>query len=126
MSLQSMPENKVLSYVISDPIELNLSYMPFINDGGLFIPTTQLFNLGDKVIVDLQLPGKNEVMKIEGKIVWITPPNALHHVSSGIGIQFTGPNAQTTRIYIEGQLDNSIDVGGYTYGVTGDMKEEKK
>ncbi|OGT45421.1 MAG: hypothetical protein A3E83_00330 [Gammaproteobacteria bacterium RIFCSPHIGHO2_12_FULL_41_20] len=121
-----MPEVVVISYVISDLIELNLSYMPFINEGGLFIPTSQSFQLGDKIIVNLQLPGEKETIKIEGKVVWITPQNALHHVSAGIGIQFIGPNAQNTRNYIEGQLDKSIDVGGYTYGVTGDVKEEKK
>lgn len=112
----------VLNYVINDPLELNLSYMPFINDGGLFIPSTQSFSLGDRVLVDLMLPGKKESLRIEGKIIWITPQNALHHVLSGIGIQFIGPEAPAVRVQIEAGLDKSMDIGGYVYGITGEGK----
>jgi type IV pilus assembly protein PilZ len=113
----------LLSYAINDPIELNLSYMPFITDGGLFIPTTQSFTLGDFVTVDLQLPGKKEATRIEGKVVWLTPHNALHHVIPGIGIQFIGANKQSVRSLVESHLDSSTETGGYTYGITGEIKQ---
>src|SRR5579864_2770701 len=82
--------NKILVYKIKDPVELNLSYMPFITNGGLFIPSTENYSLGDRIVLDLYLPGKNEPLRIEGKVIWITPKNALHHVLPGIGIEFTG------------------------------------
>ena len=119
-----MPEDVVINYVIKDPLELNLSYMPFINGGGLFIPTMDTHAIGDRVLVDLLLPGKKENLRIEGKVVWITPKNALHHVLPGIGIQFLGTNTQTIRGQIEAHLDNSMVVGGYTYGITGETNQD--
>jgi type IV pilus assembly protein PilZ len=120
-----MAENDVLSYAINDPVELNLSYMPFITNGGLFIPTFQTYKMGDDIAVDLTLPGKKENLRIDGKIIWITPQNALHHVLPGIGIQFVGPNAVAIRTVIESHLDNSMEIGGYTYGMTEEGKTKK-
>lgn len=121
-----MAESIILQYEINDPLELNLSYMPFINDGGLFIPTPNTYTLEDPIVVELKLPGKTDRLRIDGKVVWITPKNALHHVLAGIGIQFTGANASTVRSQIEAHLDSTIEVGGYTYGITESVKKEKK
>lgn len=118
-----MADTEVISYVIRDPLECNLSYMPFIKDGGLFIPTMKTYALGERVLVDLMLPGKTENLRIEGKVVWITPKNALHHVLTGIGIQFLGVNAQTVKSQIEAQIDTKTEVGGYTYGITEETKK---
>jgi type IV pilus assembly protein PilZ len=120
-----MSDNEVIKYVIRDPLECNLSYMPFINDGGLFIPTMNTYSLGDNVLVDLTLPGKTEALRIEGKVVWMTPKNALHHVLPGIGVQFTGANSKVVRAQIEAHLDSKIEVGGYTYGITEETRKEK-
>lgn len=106
-----------LSYVIKETLELNLSYMPFVRDGGLFVPTSQVIPLGTPVMVDLQVPGKKDSMKIEGKVVWVTPKNALHHVLTGVGIQFVGKNTSKVRAEIEAMLDRTMEVGGYTYGM---------
>lgn len=123
-----MTESNVteLTYTITDPLELNLSYMPFIKEGGMFIPTNQNFALGDEVLLMLQLPGKKDPMKIIGRVVWVTPKNALHHVSSGVGIQFIGDNAKAIKNEVELGLDATIEVGGYTYGITEEMTKEKK
>ncbi len=118
-------QNATLSYVIKEALEINLSYMPFVRDGGLFIPTSQVFPLGTPMIVDLQLPGKKDSMKIEGKVVWVTPKNALHHVLAGVGIQFVGANAAKVRAEIESMLDKNMEVGGYTYGITEGMRGKK-
>jgi type IV pilus assembly protein PilZ len=118
----SKVERDVLVYTIKDPMELNLSYMPFIADGGLFVPTEQVFNLGERVLIDLQLPEKNDPIRIIGKVVWITPKNAFHHVVSGVGVQFTADNPKTLRAQIEASLDKVIEVGGYTYGIMAEIK----
>ena len=110
--------DKTLHYAINNPLELNLSYMPFIANGGLFVPTAEVFELGDHLVVDLLLSAKNETLKIDGKVVWITPKSALHHVLPGIGIQFIGENAATVRAQVELNLEPSKEVGGYTYGLT--------
>lgn len=117
--------DQTINYVIRDPLELNLLYMPFLTNGGLFIPSKETFALGERVVLDLQLPGKTDLIKIEGKVVWITPPNALHHVLSGIGIQFIGTQAQTIKNEIESRLDKAMDIGGYTCGISDVGSKEK-
>jgi len=113
---------KLLSYIIKDPLELNLSYMPFITNGGLFVPTIDTYVLGDIVALDLMLPGRNEIIRIEGKVIWITPKNAMHHVLAGVGIQFIGDGALAIKAQLESTLDTKMEVGGYTYGILGSGK----
>lgn len=112
-----MSNTEMLTFNVESPTELNLSYMPFISNGGLFIATEQTFSLGEKIFINLQLPGVMENLIIEGKVIWITPANALHHTQVGIGIQFSGNNSQSARKQIEVCIDPSMDVGGYTYGI---------
>jgi len=115
----------ILNYVITDPSELNLSYITFVNEGGLFVPTKEPHVLGDIIEVDLTLPKKPEAIKIEGKVIWITPPNALYHSLPGIGVQFIGKNAKSIRGIIEGHLNPSMELGGYTCGITETRKNVK-
>jgi len=114
---------KILKYLIKTQIELNLSYMPFIKGGGLFIPSHDKFQIGEPVTVELQLPGTDEIKMIEGLVVWITPINALYQIYRGIGIQFSGDNASTIHDFIKANLDNTMDVGGYAYGIVSAGKE---
>ena len=120
-----MAEMKVLDYEIKDPLELNLAFMPFITNGGLFVPSFDSHVLGELVTVNLHLPAKIEDLLIEGKIIWITPMNALHHVLHGIGIQFMGNSAQAMKAKIETYLDKTMQIGGYTYGIIDETKKEK-
>jgi len=116
----------IIRYCIPSQLELNLSYMPFIKDGGLFIPTNDSFVLGDFVVVDLQLPGQHDIQRIEGKVIWITPMNALYQIYSGVGIQFTGDSAKSVHEQIKANIDNTMDVGGYVYGIGGEKKYDNK
>lgn len=109
--------NNVLQYVINDPIELSLSYIPFLKEGGLYIPTAEHYALGDDVSVELVLATKKITINFAGKVVWVTPKNALHHVLPGIGVQFSGANAASIRAQVESNLDKKFDIGGYTYGI---------
>ncbi|MFZ2315044.1 MAG: PilZ domain-containing protein [Gammaproteobacteria bacterium] len=113
----------VINYTMQDILELNLSYIPFVNHGGLFVPTPQQYSLGDLLWVELHFPDGKGELKIEGKVVWISPHHALHHVLPGVGIQFIGENASAVRTQIESMLDKSVDTGGYTYGI---MEESKR
>ncbi len=111
-----MPEN--LHYFIKNQIELNFSYMSFIKDGGLFVPTNHDgFKLDDIVNIDLQLPNSPETHNVEGKIIWITPANSLYQIFPGVGVQFIGDNAKTIHDLIKSNLDNTQDTGGYAYGI---------
>ena len=120
-----MSDKEVIQYEFKDPLECNLSYMPFISEGGLFIPTMNTYALGDEVDIDLTLPGRNEPLRIEGQVVWITPQNALHHVLPGIGVRFIGAHTKTVRETIESVLDSSTEVGGYTYGMIDESSKDE-
>lgn len=78
----------VMSLTILDRQTLHASYMPFVRNGGLFIPTDRLFELGDEVFVLLRLMDEPQRYPITGKVIWINPPGAPGGRPPGVGIQF--------------------------------------
>jgi len=77
----------IITLTIPDAHELHACYMPFINRGGLFIPTRKQFVLGDEVFVVLDLFGEAEKIPLAGTVVWITPAGVVTSRKQGIGIQ---------------------------------------
>lgn len=78
---------QMLSVAIADAAMLHAAAMPFILGGGLFIPTTESYRLGDEVFVLLQLPGETAATPVAGKVVWVTPKGARRGCPAGIGLQ---------------------------------------
>ena len=70
------PKHGILSLNIKDKAVLYAAYMPFIKEGGLFIPTGKQYELGDEVFMLLSLMDEKEKIPVAGKIVWITPKGA--------------------------------------------------
>ena len=66
----------MLSLSIKDKASLYAAYMPYVTNGGLFIPTTKQYDLGDEVFMLLTLMEDNERLPVAGKIIWITPQGA--------------------------------------------------
>ena len=79
----------ILSLTIKDKSVLYAAYMPFIRDGGLFIPTSKQYQLGDEVFMLLKLMEEPEKIPVAGKVVWITPKGAQGNRAAGIGVQFS-------------------------------------
>jgi len=96
------------------------------SDGGLFIPTNESFILGDKIVIDLQLPGETKSNHVEGKVIWITPKNALYQILPGIGVELIGANAKTVREQIKANLDKSMDIGAYVCGMSTEIQSAPK
>lgn len=94
----------ILSLTIRDKSALYASYMPFIKNGGLFIPTSKPYRLGDEVFMLLNLMDEKEKMPIAGRIVWITPKGAQGNRTAGIGVQFSELDKGQTRHKIENYL----------------------
>jgi type IV pilus assembly protein PilZ len=63
----------ILSLTIKDANVLHAAYMPYVENGGLFIPTTKKYHIGDDVFVLLTLIDEPEKFPISGKVVWLTP-----------------------------------------------------
>ena len=78
-----------IELTIDDKDALYRAYMPFVRNGGLFVPTRRRYELGDDVAVVLNLFGSNEPLPITGKVVWVTPERAQGKRAAGIGVQFS-------------------------------------
>jgi type IV pilus assembly protein PilZ len=78
----------ILSLAIKDKSTLYNAYMPYLKFGGIFVPTTRRYFLGDEVFVLLTLPESSERLPVAGKVVWVTPTGAQGNRPAGIGVQF--------------------------------------
>ena len=104
-----MSKPGLLTLTIKDKSALYLAYMPYIINGGLFIPTNSSYRLGDEVFMLITLPEDSERYPVAGKIVWITPPSAVGNRVSGIGVQFNDQDKGRLRNKIENLLEGMID-----------------
>jgi type IV pilus assembly protein PilZ len=82
----------VMSLAIREKAALHAAYMPFIQGGGLFVPTTRPTHLGDDLYLILTLLDDSTKFAVSGKVVWITPPGSTGR-QQGIGIQFARSDA---------------------------------
>ncbi|MDD5034783.1 MAG: PilZ domain-containing protein [Methylococcaceae bacterium] len=105
----SQSRQGILSLTIRDKGALYAAYMPFVSNGGLFIPTNKTYQLGDEVFMLLNLMDEPERIPVAGKVVWITPRNAEGYRSAGIGVQFSDQDAGQTRDRIENYLAGTLD-----------------
>ncbi|KHL67738.1 MULTISPECIES: PilZ domain-containing protein [Pseudomonas] len=80
--------NGILSLTIKDKAVLYAAYMPFIKGGGLFIPTSKTYRLGDEVFLLLNLMDEPEKIPVAGRVAWITPRGAQGNRAAGVGVQF--------------------------------------
>ena len=109
MSEEAAPRQGILSLTIRDKSALYAAYMPFINGGGLFIPTKKTYRLGEEVFMLLTLMEETEKIPVAGKIVWITPPGAQGNRAAGIGVQFSEQDDGAARNKIEGYLAGALE-----------------
>lgn len=78
----------ILSLALKDKASLYSAYMPYLRQGGIFVPTNKRYFLGDEVFLLVTLPDTDERLPVAGKVVWITPPGAQGNRIAGIGVQF--------------------------------------
>jgi type IV pilus assembly protein PilZ len=105
---QASRAHQILTLTIKDKNALYAAYMPFISNGGLFIPTSRKYQLGDEVFMLLTLMEDQERIPVAGKVVWITPVGAEGNRQAGIGVQFSDQDNGQTRARIEGFLGAAL------------------
>ena len=103
------PKHGILSLNIKDKAVLYAAYMPFIKEGGLFIPTGKNYELGDEVFMLLSLMDEKEKIPVAGKIVWITPKGAQGNRAAGVGVQFSPQDKGVARGKIETHLAGTLE-----------------
>ena len=105
----------VLSLAIKEKAALYSAYMPFIQGGGLFIPTNKAYKIGEEVFMLLSLPEDPNKLRVIGHVVWITPV-AQGSRPQGIGVQFSEKDGGTeARNKIEAVLGGALKSGRTTH-----------
>ena len=105
----------ILSLNIKDKTALYAAYMPYVQNGGLFIPTGKDYSLGDEVFMLLSLMDDKDRLPVAGKIIWVTPQGAQSNKSAGIGVQFSTQDNGTTSKKIEGFLAGALQADRPTH-----------
>lgn len=99
--------SSILSLTIKDKAVLYSAYMPFLDNGGLFVPTNKAYSLGDEVFLLLTLMDELEKIPISGKVAWVTPRGAQGNRTAGIGVQFSEQDA-SANAKIENHLAGAL------------------
>jgi type IV pilus assembly protein PilZ len=92
----------ILSLAVKDKNALFQAYMPYIKQGGVFVPTPKRYFIGDEVFLLMTLPDTTERLPVAGKVVWVTPAGAQGNRLAGIGVQFAdSPEGEAVKNKIE-------------------------
>jgi type IV pilus assembly protein PilZ len=86
----------VIQLAIKEKSALYAAYIPLFTEGGVFIPTSREYKLGDDVYVLLSLPEDPQRYPIAGKVAWVTPNKAANNRTQGVGVQF--PKDEKSRL----------------------------
>ena len=80
------PRPAVLSLAIKEKAALYAAYMPYLKHGGIFVPTTRVYQLGDEVYLILTLMDDPTKIPVAGKVIWVSPAGGGAR-QPGIGVQ---------------------------------------
>lgn len=106
----------ILSLAVKDKAQLYNAYMPYLKQGGIFVPTPKRYFLGDEVFLLLTLPESGEKLPVAGKVVWVTPTGAQGNRPAGIGVQFADTNeGESIKNKIETLLAGSLSADKPTH-----------
>ena len=99
----------VIQLAIKEKAALYAAYIPLFADGGVFIPSTRDYKLGDDVYVLLSLPDDPQRYPVAGKVAWVTPPRAAANRTQGIGIRFPSDDkSKLLKVKIEEILGGAL------------------
>ena len=96
------PRPSVIQLSIKEKAALYAAYIPMFTEGGVFIPTSREYSLGDDVYVLLSLPEDMQRYPVAGKVAWVTPAKAAGGRTQGVGIMFPkDEKSRTLKLKIE-------------------------
>jgi type IV pilus assembly protein PilZ len=99
----------VIQLVFREKGALYAAYIPLLTDGGLFVPTTREYKLGEDIYLLLSLPDDPQRYPVAGRIAWLTPANASGGRTQGVGVRFPADEkTRALKIKIEEVLGTSI------------------
>lgn len=92
----SAPRPSVIQLAIKEKAALYAAYIPLFSEGGIFIPTSRDYKLGDDIYVLLSIPDDPQRYPVAGKVAWVTPAKAVGNRTQGVGILF--PRDEKSRL----------------------------
>lgn len=99
----------VLSLPIKEKAALYAAYMPFLANGGIFVPTNKPYKIGDEIYLILTLMDDPTKYPIAGKVAWVTPASANNGKAQGIGVHFAADEGgQRVKLRIEELLGTAL------------------
>lgn len=105
----------IVHHNIPDKATLYASYMPFIRNGGLFLPGQTKLSMGQEVFLVLSMMNDPERVRVAAKVVWVTPPGAQANRPAGVGVQFLEADQGATKARIENYLAGMTKSDNPTY-----------
>lgn len=109
MTTSTTPRPSVIQLAIKEKAALYAAYIPLFSEGGIFIPTSREYKLGDDVYVLLSLPDDSQRYPVAGKVAWVTPAKASANRTQGVGILFPkDEKSRALKLKIEEMLGNHV------------------
>ncbi len=109
------PSRTELSMHFAERDLLYRSYMPFVQNGGLFIRTEQPYEAGEQVQLQVTLPETADSFHISGQVIWITPAAITGVHVPGVGVQFDGEDSGRLQARIENILAGFLETARPTF-----------
>lgn len=99
---------KMMALNLQDKTTIYNCYMPFLENGGLFVPTDDVFSLGEDILLAVEITDHPKLY-LPTKVAWINPARTSANRPKGIGLAFSShENCQQTKAIIEGELGNAL------------------
>ena len=99
----------VIQLSIKEKAALYAAYIPLFTDGGIFIPSSRDYRIGDDVYVLLSLPDDPQRYPVAGKVAWVTPAKAQGGRTQGVGIRYPADDkSRQLKLKIEEILGSAL------------------
>ncbi|MBQ9619161.1 MAG: PilZ domain-containing protein [Neisseriaceae bacterium] len=107
---------KMVNIAIHDRTMLYSSYMSFVRTGGLFIVSQDHFEMGDEVMLILEVMSNENKFPLKTKVVWKNPAGHNPMRPQGIGLMFPKDDVgKQAKDVIEKNLAGLLDNPRVTY-----------
>lgn len=106
---QAISRPAVIQLVFREKGALYAAYIPSLREGGVFVPTSRDYRLGEDIYLLLTLPEDAQRYPVAGKVAWLTPANASGGRTQGVGVCFPADEkSRVLRMRIEQTLGTAI------------------
>lgn len=116
MNLPDDAPGRILIISLKDKPSAYYSYMPFFEQGGFFVSTADAFEMGEEVLLVMELLDYPETFFLRTRVGWLNPSRTSNGQPQGIGLVLgDDESAVACRQYIEEQLPGLLHSDRATY-----------